>query len=106
LAAQIERFAEQSDTLDAFRAACVCAALHRTDLSDFKDRAGAGALGTVLQNALQQLGHRPETIRVQRPRVAAMLSKVANEMGIPVLHVAELPALNFAREEMERRFSG
>lgn len=73
-------------------------------LSDFKDSDGAAALGTVLQYALQQLGHRPATIRVQRARVAAMLSKVARELGIPIRHEAELPTLNAVRDSMERRF--
>lgn len=74
-------------------------------LSELKDSGGAAALGTVLQNALRQLGHKPETIRVQRARVAAMLSKVAKELGIPVLHEAELPALNAARNSLEMRFN-
>lgn len=74
-------------------------------LSEAKDLQGAATLGTVLQTALSQLGHRPETIRVQRPRVAIMLSKVAEELGVPVIQEAELPALNAAKEDMERRFS-
>jgi len=74
-------------------------------LSDANDRNGAATLGTVMQNALSQLGHRPETIRVQRARVAVMLSKGAKELGIPVIQDAELSALNSAKEDMERRFS-
>lgn len=74
-------------------------------LSEAKDPQGAATLGTVIQKALNHLGHRPETIRVQRPRVAIMLSKVATELGIPVIQDAELPALNAAKEDMERRFS-
>ncbi|MBI3850141.1 MAG: hypothetical protein HY298_07610 [Verrucomicrobia bacterium] len=74
-------------------------------LGDFKDRDGAAALGTVLRDALTQLGHRPETIRVQRPRVAAMLSGVAKGLGIPVLLDDELGELNFARQSMEQHFS-
>jgi hypothetical protein len=73
-------------------------------LGDFKDRDGAAALGTVLRDALTQLGHRPETIRVQRPRVAAMLSKTANELGIPVVHDMELAELNV--EYASKRHSG
>jgi hypothetical protein len=74
-------------------------------LGDFKDRDGAAALGTVLCDALTQLGHRPETIRVQRPRVAAMLSSVAQGLGIPVLLDDELGELNFARQSMEQHFN-
>jgi|ERR1043166_1186770 hypothetical protein len=74
-------------------------------LSDCQDGDGSASLGRVLQDALQQLGQRPQTIRVQRARVAAMLSKVAKELGIPVLCDAELPALNFTRHGLEQRFS-
>ncbi len=74
-------------------------------LADFQDRDGAAALATVLRDALTQLGHRPEVIRVQRPRVAAMLTKVASQLGIPVLPDAELAELNFARQSMEQRFN-
>jgi len=74
-------------------------------LSDANDRQGAATLATVIQNALIQAGHRPETIRVQRTHVAVMLSKVVKELGIPIIHEAELPALNLAKEDMERRFS-
>lgn len=74
-------------------------------LGDFKDREGAAALGTVLRDALTKLGHRPETIRVQRPRVAAMLSRVAKEFSIPVLLDDELGELNFARQNMEQHFN-
>jgi hypothetical protein len=73
-------------------------------LGDFKDRDGARALGVVLRNALMQMGHRPEVILVQRPRVAAMLTEVAARLGIPVVPEAELSALNFARQSMEQRF--
>jgi hypothetical protein len=74
-------------------------------LSDFKDRDGAAALGTVLRDALTQLGHRPETIRLQRPLAAAMLSRVAGQLGIPVRLEAELGELNHARQSMEQRFN-
>lgn len=72
---------------------------------DAKDPQGAATLATVIQNALDQLGHRPETIRVQRGRVAIMLAKVAKELGIPVIQGAELPALNAAKASVEGRFS-
>ena len=74
-------------------------------LSDFRDADGAAALGKVLQDALKQLGHRPETIRVQRPRVAAMLSRVAKELAIPLHRDLELAELNFARQSMEQDFN-
>lgn len=74
-------------------------------LSDAADRDGAATLGMVLLKALTTSGRRPETIRVQRPRVAAMLSGVAKELGIPVLLDDELGELNFARQEMEQRFN-
>jgi len=74
-------------------------------LGDGTDRDGATTLGTVLRDALTQLGHKPEVIHVQCSRVAAMLSQVAKELGIPIKLDAELNALNFARESMERRFT-
>lgn len=74
-------------------------------LGDFKDRDGAGALGIVLRDALTQLGHRPEAIRVRRPRVAAMLTQVSGELGIPVLPDVELAELNFARQSLEQHFN-
>jgi hypothetical protein len=74
-------------------------------LGDFKDRDGAGALGIVLRDALTQLGHRPEAILVQRPRVARMVNKVAGQLGIPVVSDVELAELNFARQGMEQHFN-
>jgi hypothetical protein len=74
-------------------------------LADFTDRDGSVALAVVLRDALMQLGHMPESIRVQRPRVAAMLLNVATELGIAVKCDSELNALNFARESLEQRFS-
>lgn len=74
-------------------------------LSEITDRDGAAKLGMVLLNALTQMGHRPETIRVQRSRVAAMLSGVAKELGIPVHLDPELAELNSARQSMEQRFN-
>lgn len=71
-------------------------------LSEATDHDGAATLGTVLMNALTQLGHRPETIRVQRSRVAAMLSRVAPALAIPVYHDSELPGLNLARQSVEQ----
>jgi len=74
-------------------------------LSEFNDHDGAKALAIVLRDSLTQLGHRPETFRVQRSRVATMLSKVAAGLGIPVRHDAELAELNVARQNLESRFS-
>jgi hypothetical protein len=74
-------------------------------LSEITDRDGAATLGMVLLNALTQMGHRPETIRVQRSRVAAMLSRVAKELEIPVHLDLELAELNAARQSMERDFN-
>jgi hypothetical protein len=74
-------------------------------LGERHDSAGALALGKVLQTTIEQMGHRPETIRVQRARVAAMLSKIAEELEIRVFQDARLPALNFAREDMKRFFN-
>jgi hypothetical protein len=74
-------------------------------LSEITDLDGAATLGMVLLNALTQSGHRPETIRVQRSRVAAMLSGVAKELGIPVHLDPELAELNSARQSMEKRFN-
>ncbi len=74
-------------------------------LSEINDRDGAATLGLVLSKALTTSGHRPETIRVQRSRVAAMLSRVAKELGIPVHHERELAELNAARQSMEQDFN-
>ena len=73
-------------------------------LAESDDPQAVTALGEVLAGALRQLAHRPETIRVQRPCVAQMLSPVAARLGIPIHEDPELSALNCAREEMERRF--
>lgn len=74
-------------------------------LSETTDRDGSATLGIVLHHALTKLGHRPETIRVQRSRVAAMLSRVAKELEIPVHHDLELAELNLARQSMEQDFN-
>ena len=74
-------------------------------LSEITDRDGAATMGTVLLNAITQSGHRPETIRVQRSRVAAMLSRVAKDLDIPVHLDLELAELNAARQSMEERFN-
>ncbi|MSU63833.1 MAG: hypothetical protein EXS31_15775 [Pedosphaera sp.] len=74
-------------------------------LSEITDRDGAATLGIVLLNALTQSGHRPETIRVQRSRVAAMLSGVAKELDIPVHLDVELAELNAARQSIEHDFN-
>lgn len=70
-----------------------------------KDRDGAEALGVVLLKSLNQFERRPEAIHVQRPRVAAMLSRVAEELGIEIVHDQELSELNLARQDLETRFS-
>lgn len=74
-------------------------------LSESNDRDGAATLGIVLRDALTKMGHRPETIRVQRSRMAAMLSGVATELEIPVHHDLELAGLNFAPQSMEQDFN-
>ena len=68
------------------------------------DPQGADSLAQVLTSALVQLGRRPETLRVQRPRLAQMLSLVAQRLGIPIREEVELPALTFARRSLEQRF--
>jgi hypothetical protein len=73
-------------------------------LSEITDRDGAATLGTVLLNALTNLKHRPESIRVQRKRVAEMLSRVTTELEIPVHLEVELAGLNVVRQSMERDF--
>ncbi len=73
-------------------------------LAESSDPQAAAVLAEVLSSTLQQLGARPETIRVQRPRVAQMVAPVAERLGILIRKEPELPALNFAREDMERRF--
>jgi hypothetical protein len=74
-------------------------------LVDFNDHDGAGALAVVLRDARTQLGHRPESIRVQRPRVETMMAKVAGDLGIPVVLDLDLAELNFARESMTQHFN-
>ncbi|MCW5554027.1 MAG: hypothetical protein KIS67_17960 [Verrucomicrobiae bacterium] len=74
-------------------------------LGEFQDRDGAKVLGVVLRDALTQLGRRPESIRVQRPRVEAMVAKVAGELGIQVMRDVALDELNCARESMTQRFN-
>jgi hypothetical protein len=71
-------------------------------LAPFTDRDAAVTLAEVLVQTLEQLGNRPETIRVQRPCVALMLSSAAERLKIPVWEDAELPALNDARNELEQ----
>ncbi len=73
-------------------------------LSELNDPDGAATLGAVLLNALTGSGHRPETIRVQRTRVAMMLSRVAKDLEIPVHQDPELDELNYARENLQQRF--
>ncbi len=68
------------------------------------DPQGADSLAQVLTGALVQLRRRPETFRVQRPRLAQMLSAVAERLGIPVRQDAELSALTLARQSLEERF--
>ena len=74
-------------------------------LGDSQDRDGAGALGTVLRDALAQLGRRPQAIHVQRHRVETMLRDVAGRLEIPVGLDEELGQLNFARRSMEQHFN-
>jgi hypothetical protein len=74
-------------------------------LGDLKDGDGAAALGTVLLNSLTQLKHRPESIRVQRARVAAMLAAVSEELETALVQDVELAELNFARQSMEQHFN-
>jgi hypothetical protein len=68
------------------------------------DPQAVGAVAEVLTSTLQQLGLRPATIRVQRPRLAQMLSPVAERLEIGIHQDPELPELNSAREAMERAF--
>jgi len=51
------------------------------------------------------LGHRPMMIHVQRARVAAMVTRVARQLGIAVVQDDELSELNFARQSMEQHFN-
>lgn len=70
-----------------------------------EDRDGAGALATVLEGALVKFGLRPETLVVRRPRVQAMLQRVAAELGCGLELEPELPALDRAWESLMQRFS-
>ncbi len=70
-------------------------------LTESRAHPGAGALAEVLAGAMLKMGHRPETLRVQRGLVARMLAPAAKQLGIPVLEDFELPALNYIRAELE-----
>lgn len=69
-------------------------------LAEAGDLEGAVALGNAFAATLRQLGHRPQSIEVQRSRVAQMLTAVAGRLGIPVRQVEELPTLNAARDHV------
>jgi hypothetical protein len=75
-------------------------------LGDFNDPDGAASLGKVLHQTLTQLGARPEMICVQRPRVAAMLRKVASRLGIPLVSNVELTELNTAKASIMAHLQG
>jgi hypothetical protein len=74
-------------------------------IGNFKDADGAASLGTVLTNALHQLGQRPKTFRVQRPRVAAMLSNIAKELRVRIKLDRSLETLNSVRAAIEQQLS-
>lgn len=74
-------------------------------IGELKDHDGAGALAVALQEGLKHLGHRPEKIGVQKPRVGAMLEKAARALNVPLVQAMELPSLNEARESMQQRFN-
>jgi hypothetical protein len=74
-------------------------------LGDSNDSDGALALGAVLRDSLTQFGHRPEVVGVQRRRVLAMLSEVADALGVAVRLEEELAQLNLAWRSIEERFS-
>lgn len=68
------------------------------------DLQGNGVLAETLLTTLKQFGRRPESIRVQRKRVARMLAGVLRQLNIPLREDRELSVLNSVREEVEQRF--
>jgi hypothetical protein len=74
-------------------------------IGELQDSEGAEALAVALREGLKQVGHRPEKIGVQKPRVGAMLEKVVGALHVPLVQVAELPSLNDARESLEQHLS-
>lgn len=74
-------------------------------IGELNDQDGAEALAIALRAGLQQVGHRPEKIGVQKPRVGAMLENVAGALNVPLVQVMELPSLNDARESMQQRLN-
>lgn len=74
-------------------------------IGELKDQDGAEALAIALREGLKQVGHRPEKIGVQKPRVAAMLEQAAGALKVPLVQVMELPSLNEARESMQQRLN-
>lgn len=73
-------------------------------LAKSSDPEAVAVLAEVLAGSMQQLVHRPETIRIQRRRLVQILSSVAVRLGISVCQDPELPALNLAREEIAQMF--
>lgn len=73
-------------------------------LAKSSDPEAVAVLAEVLAGSMQQLVHRPETIRIQRRRMVQILSSVAVRLGISVCQDPELPALNLAREEIAQMF--
>jgi hypothetical protein len=73
-------------------------------LGKSSDLPGDGALAEVLVSTIRQVGGRPESIRVQRRRVARMLAEILGRLEIPLREERELAALNSARAQVEERF--
>ncbi len=71
-------------------------------VGELDDQGGAAPLANVLRDALKQVGHRPEKIGVQKPRVSAMLAAVARALNVPLIEAVELPGLNEARESLQQ----
>jgi hypothetical protein len=74
-------------------------------IGELQDHEGAAALAVALREGLSHVGHRLEKIGVQKPRVGAMLEKVAGALNIPLVQVMELPSLNDARESMQQHLN-
>lgn len=73
-------------------------------MAESNDPEAVAAVGEVLASTLQQMARRPETIHVQRPRLARMLAPLAAQLRISIERDERLPALSEARDAVMGRF--
>ena len=75
-------------------------------MAERTDPEAVETVAQALDGALRQLSCRPETIRVQRPRVAKMIGPLAARLEISVRLEKELSVLAEARDVVMQRFQG